>query len=42
MRYRLVPSAVAMEDDKAGSYVGVRDVERTEMHLEIVDARASY
>ncbi|KAK0318864.1 hypothetical protein LTR54_013431 [Friedmanniomyces endolithicus] len=42
VRYRLVPSAVAMEDDKAGSYVGVRDVERTEMHLEIVDARASY
>ncbi|KAK0854832.1 hypothetical protein LTS02_011346 [Friedmanniomyces endolithicus] len=42
VRYRLVPSAVGLEDDKAGSYVGVRDVERTESHLEIVDARASY
>jgi len=42
VRYRLVPSAVGMEDNKAGSYVGVRDVERTESRLEIVDARASY
>ncbi|TKA83976.1 hypothetical protein B0A55_00219 [Friedmanniomyces simplex] len=42
VRYRLVPNAVGMDEDKAGSYVGVAEVERTEMHLEILDARASY
>jgi len=41
VRYRLVPDVVDMAEDKTGSYVGVSEVDRTETHLEIVDARTA-
>ncbi|KAK5104871.1 hypothetical protein LTR62_002644 [Meristemomyces frigidus] len=37
VRYMFVHDATEAQDDKAGSYVGVSEIDRARMHLEVVD-----